>query len=129
MKKILFLLGLVILVVGIINFPRNKILLPDEIVGTWASDDERYVDRFFRLSKTSVIFGTGDTDIDVYFINDTSFVSLGTDEVVELSIHKAGQENTRLSLIYENDEIESLRFLHQQKVIWYRISEDELVLF
>jgi len=129
MKKILIILGISLLVFVLVNFPKSKILLPDEMVGTWQSDDTRYADRFFRLSKTTVIFGIGESEIDVYFITDTKIISKGEDDVVQLSLHRPGEEDIRLSLIHENEEEELLRLLNQQNVFWYRISEDELVLF
>jgi len=103
------------------------VYLPDNIEGRWATEDIRYADRFFRLSKTSVIFGVGETEIDVYFIADTRFVTLGDDEVVELSIHQKGEENTILSLIHKEGEIETLQLLNQPKVVWHRINEYDLL--
>lgn len=129
MKKILILTGGLLLVLAIVKFPRNKVLLPNEIAGTWATQDERYSDRFFRLSKTSAIFGIGDEEIDVFFIDDTKFITIGPDDVVELSLHKSGENNTKLSLIHEAGENESLRFLNQKKVIWYRSNEEKDLLF
>lgn len=34
--------------------------LPSALEGTWTTDDERYEGRFFELTRTSVVIGTGD---------------------------------------------------------------------
>ncbi len=134
MKKIVIVLGVSLVVLALINFPTGKTFPPDEMAGTWQSDDARYNDRFFRLTKTTVIFGTGNTDIDVYFITDTKVSIKGSDEVVQLSLHRPGEADIMLSLIHDDnvdieEKEESLRLLNQPKVFWYRVNEEELVLF
>ena len=104
MKKILIILGIVLVVFGLVNFPKSKTLLPDEMTGIWQSDDARYSDRFLRLTTTTVIFGIGESEIDVYFITDTKIKSKGEDEVVQLSLHRPGEEDIKLSLIHEKHE-------------------------
>ena len=127
MKKGLIVLGIVVLVFAVVNFPKNKNLPPDQMVGAWKTDDARYADRFFRLTKTSVIFGVGDNEIDVYFISDTKILNQGSDEVVQLSLKRSGGAETQLSLIHNDQEGESLTFLNQPGVSWFRVGEDELL--
>jgi hypothetical protein len=118
------LLGLVVF-----SFPRKNAFLPEEMVGTWQCDDVRYQDRLFRLTKTTVIFGMGENQIDVYFIADTKIIPTGPDDVVQLSLHHSGEPDIKLSLIYRNKDGETLCLLNQQNVTWNRVSEDNLVLF
>jgi hypothetical protein len=129
MKKSLVLLVILLLGFFVFSFPRKNAFLPDEMVGTWQSDDVRYEGRLFRLTKTTVIFGMGENQIDVYFIADTKIISQGPDEVVQLSLHHPGEADINLSLIYRNKDEETLCLLNQQNVIWNRVSEDNLALF
>ena len=39
---------------------RETVPMPAGLVGTWTSDDALYQDRFFELSETTLVIGTGE---------------------------------------------------------------------
>lgn len=129
MKKALIALGIVFLVFVVVNFPRTKKLVPDEFVGTWETDDVRYADRFLRMTKTTVIFGVGENEIDVYFVSEAKTRVQGDEEVVQMTLTQSAKIASTLSLVHVKEAGESLRLLNQPGIFWHRVQEDELARF
>ncbi|MCK4785867.1 MAG: hypothetical protein KAV87_19075, partial [Desulfobacteraceae bacterium] len=57
-----------VLVLSVLRSKDNK-FLPDDLVGRWTTSAPEYTDRFLELSEVTVIFGTGEDNIDVNFIS------------------------------------------------------------
>ena len=126
MKSKLFFLLIPVLIAGVLLCPKSKTPLPKALEGTWITDDTRYQDRFLRLSQASVIFGTGESNIDVYFITNVEPETVGTDAVYNLTFHRAGEGERKLSLVYNDSESTILRFLNQPQILWTKTNRDEL---
>jgi hypothetical protein len=45
---------------------RKATIVPDELVGVWKTLNAHYADRSFEITNTSIIFSTGDGQIDFY---------------------------------------------------------------
>ncbi len=98
-------------------FPQRTI--PDELIGEWVSSHPRYMDRGFKLSRTSIAFyaGEGGTQVFVYPIDrvETSPAENGTLYVVQYS-DSAGRN--QFSFFHEPDPHGVIRFKNQPEMEW-----------
>ncbi len=62
--------GAILLVAFLVFLPERPTPLPDELVGVWTTSHPKYADRYFDLTKTTVIFGTGKESIDTNVISN-----------------------------------------------------------
>ena len=64
---------------------------PDELVGTWETPAPKYADRFFKINKDTITFGTGEENVEPYTIK-------------KITIKKGPAEAGMLYTIYYKDE-------------------------
>ncbi len=99
-------------------FARRTI--PDELIGEWITPDPRYMDRGFKLSRTSIAFyaGEGGTQVFVYPIDrvETSPAENGTLYVVQYS-DRVGR-TYQFSFFHERDPHSVIRFKNQPEIEW-----------
>lgn len=94
--------------------------IPDELIGEWITSDPRYMDRGFKLSRTSIAFyaGEGGTEVLVHPIDrvETSPAENGTLYVVQYS-DSVGR-TYQFSFFHERDPHSVIRFKNQQEMEW-----------
>ena len=94
--------------------------IPDELIGEWVSSHPRYMDRGFKLSRTSIAFyaGEGGTQVFVYPIDrvETSPAENRTLYVVQYS-DSAGR-TYQFSFFHEPDPHGFIRLKNQQEMEW-----------
>ncbi|MCP4546262.1 MAG: hypothetical protein GY835_07340 [bacterium] len=125
MKIKILLLTIPVLLALAYFMPQPTSLLPEELVGIWVTDDVRYEDRYLKLSVSTVIFGQGETDMDIGFISNVELQELEDERLYTIQYHRTGEEGSSISLIVAPDNSDSLRFRNQRHIVWTRSTAPE----
>ena len=116
--KWILIAGIVLTAFVALKFlPGKTILLPEELAGVWITPAPKYDDRFFELSRVTIIFGTGGDRIAVYFVKkvDESVPDKRTLYTV-YGRNREGLED-KLSFYYDTDD-RTIRLKNQESIVW-----------
>jgi hypothetical protein len=109
-------LGLALLVTR----PGHNMYVPDDMIGQWTTSSPKYSDRYFELSKVSVVFGTGGDSIATNFVTQVEErVKNGTTETI-IEYKNTKGESGRLCLFWEPSENGRIRLKNQEEIVWRR---------
>ena len=98
--------------------------IPDELVGVWTTSASRYADRTFEITKTSLIFQTGEGD---YTAHQISRVRKDSDEkgtLYTIDYLNLG-EVYEFSFYYTQRRERVIRFENQPEMDWGKKSSDD----
>ena len=125
MKKIWIVILFILLGVTTIVWVQrdDSVEIPEKLFGRWTTTDPRYVDRFFDLSESSVVFGVGDGDIAVYTTDSIQGVlEDGRTMFNVIFIDDEGVEYSQ-SLYFSKSDDNLLLFKNQNGVGWRKQTE------
>jgi hypothetical protein len=94
--------------------------VPDVLLGVWKTSEPKYADRFFELTKDTIIFGIGGDGADTYPI--ASVEETRDEEGLLYNIHyqnREGQQYT-FSIYYDSNNHGVIRFKNQKHFTWTR---------
>lgn len=100
----------------------DPVPFPDNLLGVWVSDSGSYEDRYIEINETRIIFGTGETVPNIFFIN--SFESKPHREKTEWIFHceiKKGESFT-ISFLSPADpnSDEGIQLKNSPQALWYK---------
>ena len=102
---------------------REEVVVPEELLGTWGTTDERYAGRTFEFTAGSVIFQTGDGPFDftAHPIQKISIEQNGpiTNYDVEYGTIEAGEFSFIFSYLPQDQGM--IRFSNQPQMIWTQV--------
>jgi hypothetical protein len=105
----------------ITRFAHNRDL-PEKLHGVWETSETKYTNRYFRLDKNAIGFGTGDGKIDWYEITRV-------DETVRrnktlYTIEFKNDEDTvfKRLLHYNSENGGKIRFENQANIEWVLVN-------
>ena len=100
--------------------------IPEDLIGKWTTTEPRYEDRFFEITKETLIYGLGGDKQDVYFISSLER-NLGENQLLySISYkNKDGFKFTR-SFYYESVNGGVIRFKNQKHIEWTKINMTHL---
>jgi len=123
LKWILAGAGLAIAVLIWTVWPKNDMFLPEDLVGHWETSAPKYQDRFFELSRVSVVFGTGRDSIDVNFIEAVERRTQG--DKTTYTIHYKNTKGLEgiLSLVWDPSNKGKIRLRNQEDMVWEKTTQ------
>jgi hypothetical protein len=99
-------------------WPKNDIFLPEDLVGYWVTSAPKYQDRFFELSRVSVVFGTGRDSIDVNFIEAVERRTQGDKTTYTIHYKNTKGLEGRLSFVWDPSNKGKIRLRNQEDMVW-----------
>jgi hypothetical protein len=121
----LIVLGIVLIsAVAIFIFSgEDSVEIPEKLFGRWTTADPKYADRFFDLSKNSVVFGVGNGNIAVYTTDDIYGI-IEDDRIIYtvIFVDDEGVEYSQ-SLYFSKNDDNLLFFKNQNKIGWRKHTE------
>jgi hypothetical protein len=123
LKCILAGAGLAIAVLIWTVWPKNDTFLPEDLVGYWATSAPRYQDRFFELSRVSVVFGTGRDSIDVNFIEAVEKRTEGDKTTYTIRYKNTKGIEGRLSFAWDPSDKGKVRLKNQEDMVWEKTTQ------
>jgi len=94
--------------------------VPENLLGVWKTSEPRYANRFFKLTKDAITFGTGGDNVDTYPI--ASIERTRDEEGLLYNIHyliREGQQYT-FSIYYDSTNHGVIHFKNQKHFTWTR---------
>ena len=100
----------------------QKIDFPSVLIGRWATEAERYEDRYIEISNEMITFGTGTGVPNMYFINEID--QKQNIPIAEYTFQCTNTEGTEFSFIFclqnTGDRME-LRLNNPRQIVWVKI--------
>lgn len=100
----------------------DPVPFPDSLTGVWVTDSEHYEDRYIEIDETRIIFGTGETVPNIFFINSFESKPSGkkTEWIFHCEIRKG--ESYILSFLFpaDPDSGEGIQLKNSSQIVWYK---------
>ena len=122
MKLKWILVAAVVLTAVLVLRSRDNEFLPDDLVGRWTTSAPKYTDRFLELNKVTVIFGTGEDNIDVNFISSVDKRVEGGSTLYTIKYRDPKGMDGQVSFYWDPTE-EVIRLKNQKRIIWKKAKE------
>lgn len=93
--------------------------VPDEIVGTWTTNNGPHAGRTFEIGPETVNFGTGQGRVSTGFIYNVQAIPDGAKVLYTLSYTVNGSRE-HVSFYYDRFGDKTIRFRHQDHAVWVK---------
>jgi hypothetical protein len=96
--------------------------VPEHLVGTWTSTDEKYSKSFLTITSAVITFGTGGEPANAFSIRGVTRQSEGSVQRYEIfySTPEGGKQS--FSLYYDGLQGGSIRLVNQKRIVWTKQS-------
>ncbi len=99
--------------------PEREIIVPDKLVGLWATSTPKYADRYFEFTKKTIIFRVGEEDIGIHKIKDFEKFRDGEETWYTFTYLNLG-EKYKLSFSYDPADNGVIAIANQNGIQWVR---------
>ena len=120
------LVGVLILFLITLGCKSNKIpAVPENIIGVWGTSNPDYADRTFEITKTEVIFQTGEGTFDNYPIKSIEMEKPPGAAQNLYTINYTNKEGTKYKfLFYYNPAGQGeIRYKNQSQIVWTKVAQ------
>ena len=115
--------GLLLLLLYLTAFPAcSGSKLPEQLIGKWESDHERYRQCFMRIETKRIVFGNNEQNTGNGIIQKVTRLERDSKQIVRIEYVDLDLTVFTLSLVYSNTAGDSLCFENQPEVVWKRAS-------
>ena len=97
---------------------RKPSAVPDELVGVWKTLNAQYADRSFEITQTSIIFSTGDGQIDFYPIAAAEQVREGEALLYTILYLNEARQEYRFTFYFEPSNGGVIRWKNKRDIEW-----------
>lgn len=115
-KRLSVLVTILMLLLGCQS--RKATAVPDELVGVWKTLNEQYADRSFEITKTSIIFSTGDGQIDFHSIAATEQAREGEALLYTIVYLDEARQEYRFIFYFEPSNGGVIRWKNKRDIEW-----------
>ena len=121
MKVERVLAGLLIFLIIILGCKSKKIAaVPENLIGVWGTSDPTYADRTFEITRSEVIFQTGEKTFNTYSIKSIEMEKVPRGENNLYTINYISKEGLkyRFSFYYNPAGQGEIRYKNQRQIAW-----------
>ena len=101
-------------------FPKKTKDIPENLIGKWTTSEPRYEDRFFEITKETLVYGLGGDKQDVYFISNLETRLEGNKLLYTLSCKDTNGLKFTRSFYYESLNGGVIKFKNQKNIEWMK---------
>ena len=109
-----------IAVIALLSCRQPPIAVSDDLIGVWRTADGRYAGRYLEITRTSIVFGTGEEDSVVYILTGMEKTLDGDAETYTLRYTNPEGLAYTLPLFFDATKPDVVRFRHQREVAWIK---------
>jgi hypothetical protein len=120
MKLKWIIIGIVVLVASIAFMYDRPTLVPDELIGVWATSNPKYADRSLELSRVTVVFGTSKESVHVYFVSNVKKTVLDSNTLYTVYFHRLEGTEDEVSFYYSPENGGVIQFKNQKHIKWIK---------
>ncbi|MCJ7540837.1 MAG: hypothetical protein WBG61_08460 [Desulfobacterales bacterium] len=105
-------------------YPGKNTDIPLNLIGKWTTSAPRYQDRFFEITKETLIYGLGGGKIDVYFISSMEESLEGNNILYTINYKNTDGLKFTQSFYYHPENGGSIQLKHQEHIKWTKEKDD-----
>ena len=109
-----------IAVIALLSCRQPPAAVSDDLIGVWRTADGRYAGGYLEITKTSIVFGTGEKDSVVYTLTGMEKSRDGDAETYTLRYTNPGGLVYALTLSFDATKTDVIRFRHQREIAWMK---------
>ncbi len=109
-----------IAVIALLSCRQPPAAVPSDLIGVWKTADGRYAGRYLEITKTSIVFGTGEEDSVVYTVTGLEKTPDGDAETYTLRYTNPEGLVYALTLSFDATKTDVIRFRHQREIAWMK---------
>jgi len=119
-KRTRILVGVAVaalLALGVFYARVRKVTLPDQLVGTYHTDEAKHAAHPFEISYSTVNFATDEGSVSTGFIKDVR-TSVEEGKTLYTIFYTADGVDQQISFYYEATGNGAIRFKGQDQIVW-----------
>ena len=109
-----------IAVIALLSCRQPPAAISDALIGVWKTADGRYAGRYLEITKTSIVFGTGEEDSVAYALTGMEKTRDGDTETYTLRYTNPEGLVYELPLSFDATKTDVIRLSHQREVAWMK---------
>lgn len=114
------IMTMTVAVIALLSCRQPPVTVPNDLIGAWETADRRYAGRYLEITKTSIVFGTGEEDSVVYTLTGMEKTRDGDTEIYTLRYTNPEGLVYVLPLSFDAAETGVIRFRHQREIAWMK---------
>lgn len=125
MKKRRFIAVLITLLVFVWHC-GDKEIASDDLMGVWKTSEPRYADRFIKIGKDTITFGTGGENFESYSIKKIYMKKVPIENSILYTIHYKNREGVwnKFAFYYSPVNGGVIRLKNQKQMVWTKEQSD-----
>lgn len=96
--------------------------LPEQLIGKWQSDHERYKHCFMQIQSERIVFGSEEQNTGIGIIKKVTQLKRDSKQLVRIEYMDLDLTMFTVNLVLSNNADDSLWFENQPQVVWKRAS-------
>ncbi len=96
--------------------------LPEQLIGKWHSDHERYKHCFMQIQSERIVFGSEEQNTGIGIIKKVTQSNRDSKQIVSIEYMDLNLTLFTVNLVHSNNADDSLWFENQPEVVWKRAS-------
>ncbi len=96
--------------------------MPEQLIGKWQSDHERYQDCFMQIDAKRIVFGNKQQDNETGIIKKVTQIKKNSSLIVRIEYENFYLTKSTVNLVYSKNAGDSIWLEKQPEVVWKRAS-------
>ncbi|MHB9096709.1 MAG: hypothetical protein ACYC5X_02685 [Syntrophales bacterium] len=96
--------------------------LPEQLIGKWQSDHERYKYCFMQIQSERIVFGNEEQNTGIGIIKKVTQLKRDSKQIVSIEYMDLDLTMFTVNLVHSNSADDSIWFENQPEVVWKRVS-------
>jgi hypothetical protein len=113
-----------VLLSALFLYCRQPDVTIDSFLGLWKTAAPQYQDRFFEITKKTITFGTGNSNLKIFVVDHVSKIVVGKNTVYTITYDDVEGSDLKLVFYYSPKNGGVIRFKNKQEIEWTRIKQN-----
>ena len=99
---------------------------PNELLGVWKTSAPQYADRFIKIEKDNITFGTGEKNFEIYSIKKIYIKKVPKESNILYTIHYKNREGVWYKVAFYYSPVNGglITLKNQRQIVWEKEQSD-----